>query len=175
MDKIKNSEIIRVVREEDSHRICEIYNHYVQNTCITFEEDTVSQEEMKKRIATITSSYPFLVYESDGDLVGYAYANKWKERSAYRFSAEVTIYVDKDHLGEGIGNKLLDELLGSVKSSNIHVLIAGIALPNEKSIRLHEKYGFKKTAHFTEVGYKQNKWIDVGYWELILSEAEQNN
>ncbi len=161
-------EIIRKVNIEDSQRICEIYNHYVQNTCITFEEEPVSPEEMSKRIINITNAYPFLVYEMDGCLLGYAYATRWKERAAYRFSAEVTVYVDKDHLGKGIGNLLLEELMGKVKDNNVHVLMAVIALPNEKSVQLHEKFGFKKAAHFHEVGYKQNRWIDVGYWEMIL-------
>jgi L-amino acid N-acyltransferase YncA len=160
--------IIRKVYIEDSQRVCEIYNHYVQNTCITFEEECVTPEEMARRIINITTAYPFLVYEMDGELLGYAYATRWKERAAYRFTAEVTAYVDKDHLGEGIGNQLLEELLERVKSSNIHILMAVIALPNDKSVGLHEKYGFKKAAHFTEVGFKQNKWIDVGYWEMIL-------
>jgi L-amino acid N-acyltransferase YncA len=166
-------EIIRAVVKEDSQRICEIYNYYVQNTRISFEEDPVSQEEMKKRIAGITPSYPFIVSELDGEILGYAYANRWKERSAYRFTAEVTVYVDQDHLGKGIGDRLLKELMICVKRSKIHVLMAVIALPNEKSIQLHEKYGFKKVAHFTEVGYKHNRWIDVGYWELILLETKQ--
>ncbi|MBN2677201.1 MAG: N-acetyltransferase, partial [Anaerolineaceae bacterium] len=100
---------------------------------------------------------------------GYAYGNKWKDRSAYRFTAEVTVYVDKDNHGKGIGNKLLQALIDDSRSRNIHVLIAVIALPNDKSIRIHEKHGFKKVAHFAEVGYKQNRWIDVGCWELRLS------
>jgi phosphinothricin acetyltransferase len=162
-----SNELIRVVKEADSPRICEIYNHYVKNTRITFEETPVSQEEMQKRIAKITPSYPFIVYSMKDDVLGYAYANQWKERSAYRFTAEVTVYVDKDHHGRGIGYKLLEELLSRVNNSRIHALIAVIALPNEKSIRLHGRFGFKKAAHFIEVGYKQKQWIDVGYWELI--------
>jgi len=139
----------------------------VQNTSISFEEAPVSQEEMQERIAKVSPAYPFIVYIKDDDVLGYAYANQWKERSAYRLTAEVTVYVDKGHLGKGIGYVLLEELLGRVKNSRIHALIAVIALPNEKSIRLHEKLGFKKAAHFFEVGYKQKQWIDVGYWELI--------
>jgi L-amino acid N-acyltransferase YncA len=162
------SATIRPVLIEDSQRICEIYNHYVLNTSISFEEEPVSRDEMAKRISTITGSYPFLVYELDGVLLGYAYANRWKERAAYRFTAEVTVYIDKNHLGKGIGIKLLEELLRTVREYNIHALMAVIALPNDSSIRLHEKYGFKKAAHFPEVGYKQNRWIDVGYWELII-------
>jgi L-amino acid N-acyltransferase YncA len=163
-----SDELIRAVGEGDSKRICEIYNHYVQHTCISFEEAPISRAEMEKRIAVITSAYPFLVYEVDGSLWGYAYANQWKERASYRFTAEVTAYLDKEHLGQGIGDKLLGALLDEIRKRDFHALMAVIALPNEKSIRLHEKYGFKKTAHFSEVGFKQNQWIDVGYWELLL-------
>ena len=163
---------IRPVKKEDSHRICEIYNHYVQNTCISFEEAPVPREEMEKRISTISSAYPYLIYETDGEILGYAYANRWKERAAYRYVAEVTVYIDKGHLGRGIGRILIKELLDNCKKQGFHALMAVIALPNEASIRLHEEFGFKKAAHFSEVGYKQNRWIDVGYWELRLWEAQ---
>ena len=163
---------IRTITKEDSRRICEIYNHYVLNTCISFEEEPVSLEEMEKRIASITAAYPFYVYERDGELLGYAYANRWKERSAYRYVAEVTIYIDKDHLGRGIGRELIKALLDESRKRGFHTLMAVISLPNEASVRLHEEYGFKKAAHFTEVGYKQDKWIDVGYWELLLDQSK---
>jgi L-amino acid N-acyltransferase YncA len=162
------NQLIRMVSEDDSHKICEIYNHYVENTCISFEETPVSIKEMDTRIASIVSAYPYLVYEMNGEVLGYAYANRWKERSAYRFTAEVTVYIDKDHVGKGIGHQLLEELMTRVRRSNIHVLMAVIAIPNEKSIQLHERFGFKKAGYFTGVGYKNNRWIDVGYWELIL-------
>jgi L-amino acid N-acyltransferase YncA len=164
---------IRTIKKEDSRRICDIYNHYVLNTCISFEEEPVSLEEMQKRIASITAAYPFYVYERDGELLGYAYANRWKERSAYRYVAEVTVYIDKDHLGKGIGRELLKALLDESRKRSFHALMAVISLPNEASVRLHEEFGFKKAAHFTEVGYKQDKWIDVGYWELLLSGPKQ--
>jgi L-amino acid N-acyltransferase YncA len=162
------NESIRTVKKEDSRRICEIYNHYVENTSISFEEAPVPQEEMETRIATISTTYPYFIYEADGVLLGYAYANKWRDRSAYRYVAEVTVYIDKDHLGQGIGRLLLTALLDECRKRGLHTLMAVISLPNEASIRLHEEFGFKKAAHFTEVGYKQNKWIDVGYWELLL-------
>jgi L-amino acid N-acyltransferase YncA len=123
---------------------------------------------METRIATISTTYPYFIYETDGVLLGYAYANKWRDRSAYRYVAEVTVYIDKDHLGQGIGRLLLTALLDECRKRGLHTLMAVISLPNEASIRLHEDFGFKKAAHFTEVGYKHNKWIDVGYWELLL-------
>jgi len=96
------------------------------------------------------------------------HASKWKGRCAYRFSVEATVYLKTGKLGKGIGTKLYTALLNDLRKRNIHAVIGGIALPNKESQYLHEKFGFKKVAHFTEVGYKFNKWIDVGYWELLL-------
>ena len=103
-----------------------------------------------------------------GEVVGYAYATKWNRRSAYRFSAEVTVYLDHGRRGRGIGSKLYQQLLPTLQLSGIHVAIGGIALPNNASVALHEKLGFQKVAQFREVGFKFNKWIDVGYWEKVL-------
>jgi len=159
---------IRSARLEDAGRICEIYNNYVQNTEISFEEDLVKQEEMARRIEAITLYYPWIVYEWEGSILGYAYASRWKDRSAYRFVAETTVYVSVDHLGEGLGSALMEELLRRLAALDLHALMAVIALPNEKSVAIHEKFGFRKAAHFSEVGYKHGRWIDVGYWEKML-------
>jgi phosphinothricin acetyltransferase len=123
---------------------------------------------MEKRIAEITRSLPWLVCEEEKEIIGYAYASKWKGRCSYRFSVESSIYLKKDFIGTGAGTKLYQRLIEELKNKNLHAVIGGIALPNEKSQRLHEKLGFKKVAHFSEVGFKFGKWIDVGYWELIL-------
>lgn len=159
---------IREARLEDAVQICEIYNYYVQNTAISFEEELVGLEEMAQRIEAITLHYPWIVYESEGVILGYAYASRWKERSAYRFTAETTVYISCGHLGEGIGTLLMEALLHRLAALNLHALMAVIALPNEKSVALHEKLGFRKAAHFSEVGFKHNAWIDVGYWEKML-------
>ena len=160
--------MIRNVRPGDAARICAVYNHYVEKTIITFEESPVSESEMESRIAEISSAFPWLVYEEDGRVIAYAYAGKWKGRSAYRYSVESTVYVDKDCGGRGIGTQLYSLLLEKLRELRMHAVIGGIALPNEKSRKLHEKFGFKKVAHFSEVGYKFDTWIDVGYWELVL-------
>ena len=123
---------------------------------------------MRNRIIEITSFLPWFVYEEEGQIIGYAYANKWKGRCAYRFSVESTIYLKNGQQGKGIGSKLYTALLEVLRERKIHAVIGVIALPNANSQRLHEKFGFKKVAHFTEVGYKFNKWINVGYWELLL-------
>ena len=122
-----------------------------------------------KRIEEKIKKYPWIVYEENGKVLGYAYVGKWKERSAYRHTVEDTIYVKESERGKGIGQKLFEGLMEEVeKDKEVHVIMGVIALPNEKSVQIHEKNGFKKAAHFTEVGYKNNQWIDVGYWEKVL-------
>lgn len=160
--------MIRHAKPSDIQQICKIYNYYVMNTPITFEEIPVSIDEMKKRLSEFSGDLPWYVYEEDGEILGYVYASKWKGRCAYRFSIEITVYVDHESIGKGIGSHLYTEMLKFLKETSIHAVIAGISLPNNKSQNLHEKFGFKKVAHFNEVGFKFGKWIDVGYWELLL-------
>ena len=162
------NKMIREVKVEDAKEIAEIYNYYIQNTIVTFEEISISTEEMKGRIVAIASKFPWLVYESEGRIKGYAYGGEWKSRSAYKYSLESSVYLKHDEFGKGIGTALYKELLEQLSARDFHAVIGGISLPNEMSIALHEKFGFKKIAQFNEVGYKFDKWIDVGYWELIL-------
>ena len=160
--------IIRRVREKDTKAICDIYNFYVENTIISFEEQKVTQKEMEERIHKTINNYPWIVCEKEDQVLGYAYAGKWKERSAYRYTVEDTLYVRRDAAGQGIGRALLESLLKEVRKIDMRVVMAVIALPNERSVKLHEYYGFKKAGHFCGVGYKMDRWIDVGYWELQL-------
>lgn len=153
---------------EDAERICGIYNYYILNTPISFEEEPVSVDEMRQRIETVTKEYPWLIHEDNGEIIGYAYASRWKTRSAYRFSVESTVYVKHGITGKGIGSGLYAQLLNELKSRSVHAVVGGIALPNEKSQALHEKFGFKKVAHFSKIGYKFDQWIDIGYWELLF-------
>ncbi len=160
---------IREACPSDAQKICDIYNVYVTNTCITFEEDPVSVEEMAGRIENVVKDLAWLIYEEDGRILGYAYYTKWRVRSAYKYSVESTVYVDNNFKGKGIGRKLYTALIEKALTQDIHVVIGGIALPNPESVVLHEKMGFEKVAQFKEVGYKHNQWVDVGYWELMLS------
>ena len=160
--------MIRDVKGHDVAAICSIYNYYIENSVTTFEEQSVSVPEMKKRIKEITKELPWLVYEENGSVLGYAYASKWKSRCAYRYSAESTVYLSRMSLGKGIGTQLYVALIDRLRRLSLHSVIGGIALPNPASVALHEKTGFEKVAHFKEVGWKMNRWIDVGYWELIL-------
>ncbi|MGA7318252.1 MAG: arsinothricin resistance N-acetyltransferase ArsN1 family B [Silvibacterium sp.] len=161
--------MIRTANTEDAAQICDIYNHYVQQTTITFEEQAVAPEEMEQRITEVRRDLAWLVWEEGGAIIGFAYASKWKGRCAYRYSVESTVYVQSKAQGRGVGGKLYQELLSHLHDLGMHTVLAGIALPNEASIALHKKLGFEKIAHFKEVGWKFKKWIDVGYWQLLMS------
>lgn len=157
--------MIRKVELKDAKAIVDIYNYYILNTNITFEVETLKEEDMKERIQKIMKKYPYIVYEDEGQVLGYAYLSEFKSRAAYRFSVESSIYLDIKSKGKGIGKKLYEEILELAEGYDIHTIIAGITIPNEASIAIHEKLGFKKVAHFEEVGYKEGKWLDVGYWQ----------
>jgi phosphinothricin acetyltransferase len=156
---------IREVKPEDAEKVAEIYNYYIQQTHHTFETEPLKTEVMRKRITKTIKEYPFLVAENDGEIFGYAYAAQFKLRDAYQHSAEVSIYVKNDAKKRGIGSMIYEELFEELEDTDVHALIAGISLPNDGSVRFHEKLGFEKVAHFKEVGYKLGRWIDVGYWE----------
>ncbi len=160
---------IRPVTESDAADIAAIYNTYVLGTCVTFETEPVDASQMAQRIAeTIALPLPWLVAELSGVVIGYAYASKWKERFGYRYSAESTIYLHPGHAGKGFGMRLYASLIEAIRGSAMHSVIGGIALPNAASIALHESLGFRKVAHFEQVGYKQDRWVDVGYWQRLF-------
>lgn len=162
--------MIRQANPKDSSEIGPIYNHYIANSIITFEESAIATEEMAKRIEeNFNLDLPWLVAEDkQGKVVGYAYASQWKGRCAYRFSVEVTVYLAPEASGQGLGSALYQELFAELKKRSYHSVIAGISLPNPASIALHEKMGMAKVAHFKQIGYKFNQWIDVGYWQGTL-------
>jgi L-amino acid N-acyltransferase YncA len=165
--------MIRPAALADAASIARIYNFYVRETIVTFEEEAVSEAEMTSRIREVQeASLPWLIAEKAGEVVGYACATKWKGRRGYRFSAEVTVYLDPKRGGRGIGSALYEHLLSALQALRIHAAMGGIALPNAASVALHEKFGFEKVAHFREVGRKFDAWIDVGYWEKILQADE---
>jgi phosphinothricin acetyltransferase len=166
---VRGDAAVRAVVAGDASGIAEIYNHYVATTVVTFEEAPVSAAEMARRIGEAGSaSLPWLVAERQGKVAGYAYASPWKARSAYRFSVEVTVYVDPGCPRQGIGRRLYEELLPGLRARGIHSAFGVIALPNEASVALHERFGFAKVAHLREVGFKFDRWIDVGYWQLSI-------
>jgi len=161
--------MIRAATEQDAESISHIYNHYIANTIITFEEKLVTSDDIAKRIkATQTAGLPWLIAEENGRVLGYAYASPWKSRSAYQFSVETSVYLDPNASRKGWGSQLYQALFIQLKDTKVRTVIGGITLPNPASIALHEKLGMHKSAHFSEVGYKFNQWIDVGYWQKSL-------
>lgn len=158
--------MIRKAIKTDCQSIAKIYNHYIENTVITFEETQLSSNDIANRIDKINALHlPWLVAEENDEVIGYAYAAPWKERTAYRFSVEVTVYLAEQVTAKGWGSQLYESLFAELRSLPVHTAIAGITLPNPASVALHEKFGMKKSAHFSEIGYKFDRWLDVGYWQ----------
>ena len=160
--------MIRPVALTDAEQICAIYNYYVEKTVVTFEEESVSPSEMSQRIDQVTSSFPWLVSEVDSAVCGYAYATDYRTRAAYQFTVESSLYLAPDRTAQGLGTELLRALLNELRERKLHCVIAGISLPNLASVALSEKFGFRKVGELKELGWKQDRWVDVGYWELIL-------
>lgn len=159
---------IRPCQPGDYQSICDISNYYIENTVISFEESALTVAEVEERVIACTRNYPWLVYMQDDRLVGYAYASKWQQRSAYRLCVETTVYLRPGEAGRGYGGALYRVLLPRLRELGLQVAIAGIALPNEASVKLHENNGFTKVAHFPGVGWKFGQRVDVGYWQKNL-------
>jgi len=148
--------------------LCEIYNHYIRESPATFEEDVLVSEDMRHRILETTETYPWFVWEQEGRLLGYAYGRRWRERAAYRYSVEAGVYLYPSVTGRGIGSALFNALLAELRVRKFHCVIGGVALPNNASVALLQKFGFRQVAHFKEAGHKFGRWIDVGYWQLMF-------
>ena len=153
---------------DDAAAVASIYNHYVTDTIVTFEEQPVTTPDMQSRMAVVLEKLPWLVFEHDGAIAGYAYASPWKSRIGYRFAVERSIYLAPAQVGRGFGSALYQSLLDDLRTRNMHCVIGGAALPNAASAALHEKLGFKQVAHFRENGSKFGHWIDVAYWQRLL-------
>ena len=162
--------MIRRVSLADAQALCEIYNPYILESIVTFEEVPVTEAQMQTRIQDAPVHLPWFVYEEKEKVLAYAYAGVWKERSAYRFTVETTVYVHPEARGKGLGSLLYHQLLQELKAKGFHIAVACLALPNPESQKLHEKFGFKPVAIFSQVGFKFGSWLDVGYWELKLED-----
>ena len=161
--------MIRDAVDRDADALARIYNHYIEHSPATFEEILLDAEAFRGRMAAVSEQgLPWLVAEEGVELIGYAYASRWRERSAYRFSVESTVYLAPYCSGGGWGTRLYTELFDRLEALGLHAVIGGITLPNPSSVALHEKMGMEKVAHFPEVGFKQGQWLDVGYWQLCF-------
>lgn len=160
---------IRLATEADAPSVLEIYAPIVQETHISFEYEVPSAAEIAGRIRGKLVKYPWLVAErEDGLILGYAYAGLWRERTAYSWTVETTIYTHAEARRTGVARGLYTALFGALRVQGYCQAIAGIALPNEASVGFHEAVGFIYTGNFEKVGYKFGRWIDVAFWQLEL-------
>ncbi|MCL2833056.1 MAG: N-acetyltransferase family protein [Treponema sp.] len=160
---------IRSAVLSDAQAILGIYAPYITDTCISFETEVPSIEEFGTRIEKIKLDYPYLVCESDGKVAGFAYASKHRERAAYRYSVDVSVYVAPAYQRQGIGSALYTELFEQLCGQSIYTVFAGIALPNDNSTALHKKFGFAQVGIYHNVGYKMGRWLDVMWMEKPLA------
>ncbi|MFH4964337.1 N-acetyltransferase family protein [Gaetbulibacter sp. M235] len=160
--------MIRNVHINDAQKLLDIYNYYVVNTVVTFDLEALSLDAFKEKITTISANYPFIVYEENNEILGYAYGSKFRPKPAYNDTVESTIYLKHGEQGKQIGSKLYGELLSLLKLKHVHVVLGVLTLPNDASVKLHEKFGFKQVAHLKEVGLKFGNWQDVGFWQLTF-------
>lgn len=156
----------------DAAAIQAIYAPVVRDTAISFEIEPPSVAEMAERIAATLPIFPYLVLAEAEEIVGYAYAGRHASRAAYRWSADVSIYVASGAHRTGGGRQLHTSLLGILRRQGFHRAFAGIALPNDASVGLHEALGFRAVGVYEQVGYKHGAWRDVGYWQISLSDGE---
>jgi len=163
---------IRFVVPADAEALARIYAPYVTETAISFETDPPSAREFEERIRSIASVYPWFVAEDEGNVAGYAYASRHKERAAYRFSVDFAVYVAQASRGRGIGKALYGRLIAAVRDLGYYNAYGVVTLPNERSVALHESFGFKPIGVFRNAGYKLGAWRDVGWWHLQLREPE---
>ena len=163
---------IRLARESDAPAISRIYRPIVESTAISFELEPPDDSEMLRRIKDTLERYPWLVCEIDDRVAGYAYASKHRVRAAYRWSVDVSIGVDADYRRWGVARGLYMSLFGILAAQGFFNAYAGIALPNEASVALHESLGFKAVGVYHNVGFKLGRWHDVGWWELHLRQHD---
>lgn len=161
--------MIRNCVASDGAEIAEIYNYYIENTIITFEEEPLDSLEIIQRLEKIyAGELPWLVYEENDLIIGYAYAGEFRSRCAYRHTLESSVYLRNGYGGRGIGEQLYRELIQRLKNTGCHSLIGVVAAPNPASSKLHTRLGFSYTGTLRDAGYKFNRWIDTEYWQLMF-------
>jgi L-amino acid N-acyltransferase YncA len=160
--------IIRDATAADGARCAEIYRPFVTDGWVSFELTPPDSSEMARRIADYSASHGWLVAEHDGKVVGYAYGSPHRTREAYQTSCDVAVYLDPVFARQGIGKRLYGALLPALKQRGYHAAFAGIALPNDGSIALHEALGFAAIGIYRAVGWKMDGWRDVGWWQRLL-------
>ncbi len=165
---------IRMAKVEDAEAIQAIYEPYVLNTSITFEYETVSLEMFQNRMVNVLKEFPWLVYELDNKIVGYAYCTKFKERAAFDWDCECSVYIDQNYHRKGIASALYEELFKLVEMQGYYTIYSLITGSHTSSIELHKRFGFKETCFYPKTGYKMGEWWDLLVMEKRLRELSQN-
>ncbi len=161
---------IRLAKIEDAQEILDIYAPYILNTAISFEQVVPSIDEFEKRIADTIDLFPYLVYEEDGEILGYAYAGKHAVRHAYLYSVNVSVYISEKHQGKGIGKILYNKLFEILIEQGYYTAFSAITADNEKSIAVHTKFGFEQVGYFKNAGYKFDKWLNLVWLQKQLND-----
>lgn len=161
---------IRAAEDRDADAIAAIYAPHVSRGVASFEDSAPSPDDMRARMARIEGAYPWLVADEDGRVLGYAYADRFRDRSAYRWAVETTVYVAAEAQRRGVGRLLYDVLFDILKEQGFSQAIAAISLPNDASIQLHESVGFRRAGVYRQVGWKLGRWVDVGLWQAELAD-----
>src|SRR5262245_50466050 len=159
---------IRFATPDDAAGVLAIYAPFCESTFVSFEIVAPSEAQMRDRITRITAEYPWLVCDADGEVAGYAYANRHRERAAYRWTVDVAVYVAEAHRRRNVGRALYAGLIRILREQGFVKAYAGITLPNAASVGLHEAVGFVPAGVFRGEGFKMGQWRDVGWWELSL-------
>lgn len=162
--------LIRLAQPSDAAGILAIYAPYIRNTSLTFELGVPAEKEFVERIQSYLAHWPWLVCEIDGQIAGYAYGSKYRERLGYQWCVECSVYVHDAFLRQGVGKALYTPLFQLLKEQGYRNVYAVINLPNERSVRFHEECGFVWFATYKKVGYKLGQWKDVGWWQLVIND-----
>ena len=160
--------MIRPFESKDIEELLEMYNYFVLHSTATFDIEPLALETFAEKLIRIDNDFPFIVFEEEGEILGYAYGSKFRPKPAYNTTVESTVYVKHDTQRKKIGSLLYEELIEQLKAANFHTVLGVLTLPNDASVRLHEKFGFKQVAYLKQVGYKFDTWLDVGFWQLNL-------
>jgi phosphinothricin acetyltransferase len=164
---------LRLATEDDLGQICSIINHYIETSGFNFRTEPQTVDEWREAWAHLHERFPWLVATDDDRVLGVAYAAPWKERAAYQWTVEATIYVDSAAHRCGVGDALYTDLLRRLRSQGFRSVIAVIALPNDPSVRLHERHGFSQVAQLADAGFKLGDWHDVGLWQCVLRRGSE--
>ncbi|MFI3325784.1 MAG: N-acetyltransferase family protein [Clostridia bacterium] len=166
---------LRIATPDDAVTLADIYNYYVENTNISYEYAKVSYEDFKNRIIEISKAFPYIVAYEDNKIIGYAYSHSFRERKAFSWGTELSMYLDKNCKAKGTGTMLMEKILSMLKSMNFVIAYSFVDEPNPASTALHEKFGFEKVATLNNTGFKNGKWCSAYIYELVIGNFDKPN